>query len=113
MKPVLLTSYLHWCYKNHLKLLVSPKKVILTQQFKYLSPNTSFVSNSLEMVVAKQLNEFSSALNSLVRFQDGFHQKDCTETVPLRVSNDHLMSADASTSSLLVLPDLNAAFATG
>ena len=70
--------------------------------------NLLFLSKVLEKVVAAQLHDHLKS-NMFEMFQSGFHPGHSTETALAWVTNNLLMSADASSPSLLILLDLTAA----
>lgn len=74
--------------------------------------NLPFRSKVLEKVVSAQLHNYLITHSLNEKFQSGFRSGHSTESVPVRVTNDLLMMADAGFPSLLILLDLTAAFDT-
>jgi len=64
------------------------------------------------MEAGSQLHNHLKNNNLFEIFQSGFHSAHGTKTDMLRVTNYLLMAADSGSASLLILPDLTAAFDT-
>ena len=82
--------------------------------FKNLRPisNLSFVSKLAERSAYNQLDDHLSFYNLYPKNQSAYRAFHSTETALLRVKNDILMNMDKQHVTLLVLPDLSAAFDT-
>ena len=75
--------------------------------------NLSFLSKTLERVVATRIKEHLSHNSLFDPFQSAYRTGHSTETALLRVTNDILCSIDdANNSTALILLDLSAAFDT-
>lgn len=74
--------------------------------------NLSFISKSIEKVVAQQLTKYISDNGLDEPFQSAYKSFHSTETALLMVQNDILRSLDENRSVILVLLDLSAAFDT-
>ena len=75
-------------------------------------PNLSFLSKTVERVVADQLNRYlaSSGLMPPLQVQSAYRACHSTETALLRVMSDVFAAADQQRVTLLGLLDLSAAF---
>jgi len=96
---------------------VSPilKKASLNQnELNHYRPisNLSFVSKTLERIVANQLNLYMTENHLQEKFQSAYRQHHSVETALVRVQNDILGSIDRGDAVLLILLDLSAAFDT-
>ena len=72
--------------------------------------NLTFLSKTVERVVAKQLNGYLAANGLLPRLQSAYRRGHSTETALLRVMSDVFAAADQKRVTLLALLDLSAAF---
>lgn len=66
----------------------------------------------MEKVVSTQLQPFLEKNSVLEVFQSGFRAKHSTESAPLIVYNDILLTVDSAASAILALLDLSATFDT-
>ena len=71
--------------------------------------NLTFLSKTVERVVAKQLNGYLAA-NGLPRLQSAYRRGHSTETALLRIMSDVFAAADQKRVTLLALLYLSAAF---
>ena len=71
--------------------------------------NLSFISELIEKVVAKQLNEFISCEGLLNVNQSAHKSSHFTETTLLKIQNDIVLSVDSGKAMALTLSDLLAA----
>ena len=96
--------------------LVRPllKKDGLPPVFKNFRPvsNLAFISKLVETVVAKQLQHYLNCNNLFPVFQSAYRQNHSIETALLKVMNDILLNMNNQCVTLLILPDLSAAFDT-
>ena len=74
--------------------------------------NLSFIPKCAEKLVLKQLLSHCSENAPLLSNQSAYRKYHSTETCPLKVQNDILLSMDRQEVTLLVLLDLSAAFDT-
>ena len=74
--------------------------------------NLSYISKLLELIIAKQLNEFLSTNNALPVYQSAYRRHHSTETGLLKVFSDVCNAIDEGNVCLLGLLDLSAAFDT-
>uniref|UniRef100_A0A3P9LRF3 Reverse transcriptase domain-containing protein n=1 Tax=Oryzias latipes TaxID=8090 RepID=A0A3P9LRF3_ORYLA len=74
--------------------------------------NLPFISKILEKTVSAQLHAHLSSNNLYEFFQSDFRPLHSTETALLKITNDHLLSADCGLLSILLLLDLSSAFDT-
>jgi len=74
--------------------------------------NLSFLSKTLERIVATQLNDYLEHNNLLPKMQSAYRPRHSTETAILRVFNDIQRSIDNRLEVVLVLLDLSSAFDT-
>jgi len=72
--------------------------------------NLTFLSKTVERVVAKQLNGYLATNGLLPRLQSAYRRGHSTETALLRVMYDVFAAADQKHVTLLALLDLSAAF---
>ena len=90
------------------------KKANLELIFKNFRPvsNLTFISKTIERVVARQLLKHMEQNGSIETFQSAYREYHSTETALLRVQNDILQAMDGQKVTILVLLDLSAAFDT-
>ncbi len=74
--------------------------------------NLSFLSKTVERIVASRLNAYLHAHSLLPRLQSAYRSHHSTETALLKVTSDIFDAADRSEVTLLALLDLSAAFDT-
>ena len=74
--------------------------------------NISFLSKTLERVVADQLCEFLSQNGMFAKFQSAYRVAHSRETAILKVHNDIMNALDCKKDVVLVMLDLSAAFDT-
>lgn len=74
--------------------------------------NLSFLSKTLERIVANQLNNYFVQNDRFPSFQSAYRSNHSTETALLRVVNDIQRSIDDHKEVILVLLDLSSAFDT-
>ena len=75
--------------------------------------NPTFISKSIEKVVATQLGHRIEDSNLNGIYQSAYKQYDCTErTALIKVQDDILRAIDNNSCSIMLLLDLSAAFAT-
>ena len=74
--------------------------------------NLSFLSKTLERIVASQLCTYLEQSNLLPNFQSAYRRNHSTETAILKVVNDIQRSLDDQKEVVLVLLDLSSAFDT-
>lgn len=74
--------------------------------------NLSFLSKTLERVVAEQLQNYLCSNHLHEEFQSAYKPRHSVETALLRVQNDILRSLDDGNAVVLLLLDLSAAFDT-
>ncbi len=74
--------------------------------------NLSFMSKTVERIVARRLNAYFNAHGLLPRLQSAYRCHHSTETAMLKVTSDIFDAADRSEVTLLALLDLSAAFDT-
>ena len=74
--------------------------------------NLSFLSKTLERVVAEQLQNYLCSNHLHEKFQSAYKSRHSVETALLRVQNDILRSLDDGNAVVLLLLDLSAAFDT-
>ena len=74
--------------------------------------NLPFLSKILERVVAAQIKTHLRSHELYKPFQSGFRPQHSTKTALLKITNDHLLSADSGHLNILILLDLTAAFDT-
>ncbi len=91
------------------------KKQIWTLQFYVITdlfPSFLSFQKSQEKTVLLQLQSFLDVHGILEISQSGFKACHSTESAPLRVFNDLLLTTDSGDSAILMLLDLSAAFDT-
>ena len=74
--------------------------------------NLSFLSKTLERIVASQIDEYLRDNGLYARMQSAYRKYHSTETALIRVVNDIQRAIDDQCESVLVLLDLSAAFDT-
>ena len=74
--------------------------------------NLSFLSNTLERIVASQIDEYLHDNGLYAKMQSAYGKCHSTETALIRVVNDIRRAVDDQCESILVLLDLSAAFDT-
>ena len=74
--------------------------------------NLSFLSNTLERIVASQIDEYLHDNGLYAKIQSAYGKYHSTETALIRVVNDIRRAVDDQCESILVLLDLSAAFDT-
>ena len=74
--------------------------------------NLSFLSKTLERIVASQIDEYLHDNGLYARMQSAYRKYHSTETALIRVVNDIRRAINAQCESVLVLLDLSAAFDT-
>ena len=74
--------------------------------------NLSFLSKSLERIVAEQLNSYLSCNKLFAKCQSAYRANHSTETALLRVHNDIMMALNSKKDVILIMLDLSAAFDT-
>ena len=74
--------------------------------------NLSFLSKTLERIVASQIDEYLHDNGLYARMQSAYRKYHSTETALIRVVNDIQRAVDDQCESVLVLLDLSAAFHT-
>jgi len=74
--------------------------------------NLTFLSKTLERVVAGQLNSYLTEHDLFAKCQSAYRSKHSTETALLRVQNDIMLALDDKKDVILVMLDLSAAFDT-
>ena len=72
--------------------------------------NLSFLSKTIERIVAKQLNDYLVSASLLPPLQSAYRRYHSTETALLRVMSDVFAAIDQQCVTLLGLLDLSAAF---
>jgi len=84
------------------------------EQLKSYRPvsNLSYISKTVERVVAKRLTAHVNASNLFPVHQSAYRARHSTETALLSVHNDLVCSIDDGKVSVLVLLDLSSAFDT-
>ena len=70
----------------------------------------SFLSKTIERIVAKQLNDYLVSASLLPPLQSAYRRYHSTETALLRVMSDVFAAIDQQCVTLLGLLDLSAAF---
>ena len=74
--------------------------------------NLTFLSKTLERVIAQRLQQHMSSNNLYEPMQSAYRSKHSVETATLRVHNDILTALDQGLVGILVMLDLSAAFDT-
>ena len=101
-------------YKEAIITPILKKPNLNTEELSNYRPisNLAYLSKLIEKVVAKQINDYTSANQLEETMQSAYRQYHSTETALIRIHNDILMALDNNESVLFVSLDLSAAFDT-